>query len=294
MIENILRELLQQRRVLIVCHRAFACGDLMENTAAGIRAAWMSGAEIAEFDVARSRDGVYYCIHDGMEMRLIEGAPKITELTSRDIDRLEYFNMSRSPAGKVERLESVLEAVGGNCRGLLNLDRSPRYWESGLLELLAKYDLYDRLILKSAATSVSAMDALERSELPFAFMPILTAPEQWEPIRRRRLRTVGAEILFQDESSGFLSAEFRREFHDRGLFLWGNAIRIGTEFNFSGFHDDRGALTEGPDRHWGWLIDHGINVIQTDCPTQLYCYLAARYPGSRPPLYAPGEACPAP
>lgn len=288
MIKTTLCRLLRQRKILIAAHRAFACGDLMENTADGIRAAWQSGADIAEFDVARSADGVYYCIHDGMEARLIEGGPSITELPSDEIDRLEYFNMSRSPAGKVERLGNVLAAVRGG--GLLNLDRSPRYWTSGLLEYLAQFDLYDQLILKSAATSVEAMDALEKSKLPFAFMPILSDPDQWDAIRRRKLHTVGAELLFRDETSCFLSTEFQREFHDQGLFLWGNAIRIGAEFNLSAFHDDRGALTGNPDLHWGWLADHGINVIQSDCPAQLYCYLSCRYPGSRPPLFQAGRA----
>ncbi|HCH87270.1 MAG TPA: hypothetical protein DFL85_17400, partial [Lentisphaeria bacterium] len=96
-----------RHQVLIAVHRGIACGDIIENTADGLRAAWVCGGDIAETDVVRSTDGVYYCLHDGMEPRLIGECGNLETLNSSEIDRLEYFNMSRTPAGPVERLDGV-------------------------------------------------------------------------------------------------------------------------------------------------------------------------------------------
>ena len=269
-----------RHQVLIAVHRGIACGDIIENTADGLRAAWVCGGDIAETDVVRSTDGVYYCLHDGMEPRLIGECGNLETLNSSEIDRLEYFNMSRTPAGPVERLDGVLAALRGG--GLLNIDRSWRYWSSGLLERLAALEMSDQLILKCPAADADALDALERCGHPFLFMPIVGTAEEWRAVRRRRLNFVGAELLFSNGASELLTPEFQAEFHDAGLFLWANAICLGRkQYNLSAFRDDRGAILDSADDHWGWMIEHGFRVIQTDFPALLHSYLSNRYPGSR-------------
>lgn len=284
---ELLDKLLDQRQVLIAVHRGIACGDIIENTVDGLLAAWNSGGDIAETDVVRSTDGYYYCLHDGMEPRLVEGTcGNLGTLDSTEIAQLNYFNMSRTPAGQIERLETVLSALKG--RGLLNIDRSWRYWNDGLLEQLAEWEMSEQLILKCPAGDRMALDALEQCGHPFLFMPIIGTIEEWQQIRHRKLNFIGAELLFHDEESKLLTPQFQDEFHDAGLFLWGNAICLGRgHYNLSAFHDDRGAVLESADDHWGWMVEHGFRVIQTDFPALLYSYLADRYPGSR------GELCPA-
>lgn len=281
-----LQTLLNRRQVLIAVHRGIACGDIMENTVDGFRAGWRSGGDIVETDIVRSSDGVYYCLHDGMEPRLIGDCGNLETLSSTEIDKLEYFNMSRTPAGKVERLSDVLSALKG-C-GLVNIDRSWRYWNDGFLEELEALRMSDQLLLKCPSIDNAALNALERCRHPFLFMPIVGDAAQWRAIRNRKLNFVGAELLFTDENSEVLTPEFQAEFHNAGLFLWANAICLGRkQYNLSAFHDDRGAVLEDADRHWGWLIDHGFRVIQTDFPTLLHCYLNSRFPETRP------ELCPA-
>ena len=272
-----------RRQVLIAVHRGITCGDIMENTADGFRAAFANGGDIAETDIVRSADGVYYCLHDGMEPRLIGDCGNLGELTSTQIEDLEYFNMSRTPAGKVERLFYMLSQFRG--AGLFNIDRSWRYWGKGFLDDLAGLNMFDQLILKCPSIDTDALDLLEKSGYPFPFMPIVGSADQWRAIRNRKLNFVGAELLFTDEADEVLTPKFQEEFHDAGLFLWANAICLGRrQYNLSAFHDDRGAVLEDSARHWGWMIDHGFRVIQTDFPALLYSYLSNRYPGSRTAL----------
>lgn len=283
---KLLNELLGRRQVLIAVHRGIACGDIMENTVDGFRAAKAAGGDIVEMDVIRSSDGVYYCLHDGMEPRLIGDCGNLGKLSSAQIDKLEYFNMSLTPAGRIEPFDRILDTLRGD--GLINIDRSWRYWNDGFLDHLASLQMAEQLILKCPANDPVALNALEQSGHPFLFMPIIGSADQWRMIRKRNLNFVGAELLFTNDENEVLTPEFQAEFHDSGLFLWGNAICLGRrQYNLSAFHDDRGAVLEGADQHWGYLIDCGFRVIQTDFPAMLHSYLASRYPGSRT------ELCPA-
>ncbi|WP_316814209.1 hypothetical protein [Pedobacter heparinus] len=55
-----------------------------------------------------------------------------------------------------------------------------------------------------------------------------------------------------------------------GLRLWVNALWP----NHNGGHDDdRAVEMNEPDQSWGWLINNGANIIQTDRPKQLLEYL---------------------
>jgi glycerophosphoryl diester phosphodiesterase len=59
----------------------------------------------------------------------------------------------------------------------------------------------------------------------------------------------------------------------QGLRLWINTL--GAEF--AGGRWDKGAA-EYPDKVWGWLIRHGVGVIQTDRPVDLLDYIARLKP----------------
>ena len=52
--------------------------------------------------------------------------------------------------------------------------------------------------------------------------------------------------------------------HEKGLLLWANAIVYDKNAVISAHHTDDGALTGDPDAHWGWLLDRGFDIIQTD------------------------------
>lgn len=280
-----LGDLLAERKTLIAVHRGVGCADIVENTADAMRAAWRSGGDIAELDVVRSADGVYYALHDELEPRLLERSANLGALTAAAIDALEYRNATRQPAGPVNRLADLLAAVRGE--GWLNIDRSWRYWDGDFLPLLARFGMTEQIILKAPAADAAALDRLERSGLPFLFMPIVATRAQWRAVRTRKLAFAGVEILFDREDHELLAPDFIASLREAGLFVWVNAICMGrASFNLTAHHDDRGAVLDNPDAHWGWLIDHGATVIQTDFPALLHAYLAARDPQARAPLFA--------
>ena len=54
------------------------------------------------------------------------------------------------------------------------------------------------------------------------------------------------------------------------------SITLNDTAVLSGGHDDRGALLEEKDAHWGWLLKAGFNVIQTDFPQALSDYICGK------------------
>lgn len=109
------------------------------------------------------------------------------------------------------------------------------------------------------------------------YMPIMKTTDELEIVRKYRINTVGCELLFDTEDHPFLDPAFQAELKRDGSFLWCNAITLGNSILTAG-HDDDGAITVDPVANWGWLVEHGFNVIQTDWPMLLRDFLRLRFP----------------
>ena len=72
----------------IIGHRG-ACKVAPENTIVSGRQAAELGADIVEFDVRESADGVLFVLHDATLDRTSNGRGPIAEFQSRDLDRLD-------------------------------------------------------------------------------------------------------------------------------------------------------------------------------------------------------------
>ncbi|MFC6656167.1 glycerophosphodiester phosphodiesterase family protein [Roseibium salinum] len=106
------------RHAVIVCHRG-ACLSAPENTLASLAGAIDMGAEVVEFDVRPSRDGVLYVMHDATVDRTTDGTGRFADMTSDEIDTLDAGSwFSPEFAGeRVPRLNTFLDACRAD-RGL--------------------------------------------------------------------------------------------------------------------------------------------------------------------------------
>lgn len=157
----------------------------------------------------------------------------------------------------------------------------------GLLDMFAEFNMSDQLLFKCPADDQTALSAFEDAGHPFLFMPMVRNASEMRAIYERKIILVAAELLFSTEDSELLRPEFIRELKDRRIAIWMNAITMPNDewSNISAHHDDDGAMLGGPDMNWGWLIDHGADIVQTDWPTMLHCYLQSRFPESRQELF---------
>ncbi len=252
--------------VLVVAHRGCGHGSIADNTALAVKAAALSGADVVELDVSASRDGEFFCFHDGYEPELLGLQSNLQTLTAAEIDQASYLWVDRpGRRARVERLLPLLES----CRGtgvLFNLDRSWWRWPQ-LLRALRSLRMADQLILKCPAWEEDALGRLREFGVKFPFVPICATPEDvYRTIGDPDLNTVGAELITTTPEHPWFNPEVIKEFHKLGVFCFVNAETLTTGIPLFGGMDDELAIDQGPDTVYGTLLDLGIDAIQTDWP----------------------------
>ena len=71
-----------------------------------------------------------------------------------------------------------------------------------------------------------------------------------------------------------------RKIKEAGIRVWVNTLWS----HMNAGHDDEKAVDD-PDQYWGWVIDHGANIIQTDRPKELLDYLKSKNKRQYEPSY---------
>ena len=83
----------------------------------------------------------------------------------------------------------------------------------------------------------------------------------------------GYSYAVQFDGDGQHRPEYIEAMHQKGRILWGNAILYDYKEPLSAGHTDDVSLTQSPAQGWGWLVDHGFDIIQTDWAWQCCQYL---------------------
>jgi len=79
------------------------------------------------------------------------------------------------------------------------------------------------------------------------------------------------EILFDDDRVPIMNAAAVTHIRESGARVWVNSLWD----SLCGGHSDRIACRD-PETAWGWLVDRGVTMIQTDDPDGLLAYLRER------------------
>lgn len=113
---------------LIMAHRGFRGGNIIENTRQSTQLAFMAGADIIELDVCRSKDHIYYLFHSTQEAQLLGLDRHFHDLYSDEIEAVYQRNSIGLESNyKVERLEDYLAWFPKD--KMINIDRSWWYWD---------------------------------------------------------------------------------------------------------------------------------------------------------------------
>lgn len=267
-----LKNLLTEKQALVACHRGAHGGNIIQNTAESCLAAYALGADIAEFDVVRSADGEYYLFHDTEEPCSIGILNNLRNLTSEQIDRIRLVNKYGClTSQKIPKLSDVLKKIKG--KGLINMDRcwgEDFSYTLGALEIIESEGMTDSVIVKSNFDE-NFVEGLEKLGKDCLYMAIVSSVEQIERIEKFNVNLVGFELLFKEDDCELIS--YIPKLLQKGYIVWVNSIVLNDTAILSGGHDDVGALLESKDKHWGWLLNNGFNVIQTDFPQALSNYI---------------------
>jgi glycerophosphoryl diester phosphodiesterase len=253
--------------VLVTAHRS-DWRNAPENSFAAIRRAIRMGVDIIEVDVRRTKDGRFVIIHDRTLDRTTTGKGLVENFSLAEIRALRLLAATGHPTDeRVPTLEEVLDAVRG--KALINLDKSYDHPE----EIFAVVEACHAV--DYALFSINErLDAFEQRHPGFLrkvlFMIVvpLGRPDAKDFIDEYLLRSSPAavQVTFDKDTQPIVGQ--LRSIRERGVRLWTNSI--WPEQN--GGHDDERAL-EDPEGAYGWLLNQGVGIIQTDRPVSLLEYL---------------------
>lgn len=269
-----LKKYIEEKKVLVAAHRGVSGADIPCNTIPAFELALKSGADILEMDLFRTTDGELFIFHTGKEPFQLDRHINLTSMTSQEVRQLKLVNMDfNATAFGLNTFDEVLEQFKGRC--ILNLDRCFGFLED-VIKKVEHHDMRNQILLKNAPDDVS-LKAVETFAHGYMFMPIYMENDtKSEIIEKMNINYVGAELVFATEDSPIAQDEYIQKMHDAGRILWGNSLEYNHTIPLAAGHSDNLSLIENPDKGWGWLIDKGFDIIQTDWAPQCNAYVRER------------------
>ncbi|MBR4452548.1 MAG: glycerophosphodiester phosphodiesterase family protein [Clostridia bacterium] len=252
-------------RILICAHRGFSGADIPCNTMAAFRAAVLSGADMIELDVSKSRDGKYFVFHPGMEHAHLRKKKLISLMRSDKVEKLRFVNQDDCPTDfGINTLEEVFDYLRGKC--YINVDK---YWTDipGITECIRKCGVEKQVVVKTAIKD-SYIKEIKKYAPDLMFMPIVRHRDDITAnLISEGINCIGAEVLFKKDDEPVTSKEYIDSMHAKGLILFANAIVYNKNDVIAAGHSDDNSFVIDPDYGWGWLAGKGFDIIQTDfCP----------------------------
>ena len=269
-----------------------------ENSVDAIKGSIAMGADIVELDVAITKDGEYVLLHDGALDRVSNGKGKSKDLTLAEIKkyRLVKGDKDRTVTDyEILTLREALELTRGKI--LVNLDKFPRD-PRGIAEYVKKLGMEKEVILKGIYSPGELRKKMKDQwasveDGTFYFMPILwlshggkdsgkagvsekkTAEaskksvamfEEWQAQKR----APGAyELCIPKEKPAEVLERLKAMQKDGGPRIWINTLWD----NLCAGHTDERGFKGDPDGSWGWALEQGATMIQSDRPAELIKYL---------------------
>ncbi len=263
----------ENETILISAHR----GDWRnapENSIQCLKQSIEKRFDIVECDLKLSKDGHLIIMHDKTIDRTTNGKGKPEEYTLAELKQLKL----KSALGHVTRhtiptFEEYLQVAKGKV--MLCLDKAFDYFDVAM-DLVKKYEMEDQVIYNTPSISLDSLRTLIPALKDNLVLNLLGFPQ--DTTRGNELtasyKNRGNAIFHPTFSSDTIPLiKWLPSVKKNKLHLWLNGL--WPEHNAG--HDDDTAVEENKqDETWGWLIEQGATIIQTDRPTELLDYLRKR------------------
>lgn len=278
-----------------------------ENSLSAIRAAIDLGLEMVELDVQTTRDGTYVVLHDSWLDRTTTCAGRLVERNLADLAacRLRLGDFGAATGESIPTLRTALAAAKD--RLVVNIDNKLELRDlAGMVAVARELGMEDQLVIKqnlwNEAKVAEARRLLGEIGARVHFMPIIADDAVEDPgFVESATRAVAADAVEMvnwrrqagpmTASGGALFSPRMRAVAARNDFhLWVNTYSIVNKpagYLSGGRGDEMATLAANPDDVYGFWIDRGVTIIQTDEPKAAIQWLERN--GYRRP-YAPDDA----
>ena len=266
--------------VFVAMHR----GDwrnFPENSKGAILSSIRLGADIVELDVHMTKDGRFILNHDNTFDRTTTGKGKVHDLTLAEIKEFKMRDKDGKPTDyDVLTLEEALELTRGKI--LVNIDKFTKHPRE-ILDTVDAVGALKEVLVKSTHPVEKTKELfgpywakVESGELLYMPVAHMGAGKGYRPLAESVLpgyldmepRTASMyEMCFNNPADvpETLAALKTAPGQPR---IWVNTLWDSLSAN----HSDFAALTD-PDANWGWWLDRGVTIIQSDYAAELIVYL---------------------
>ena len=248
--------------ILVAAHRGSAAGNVPCNTPAAFNAALMQNADIIEFDVSISRDGQLFVFHPGMEPAHLGTKLYIKARSAASVSALRYRNFDNVKTSYgIKPLDEVLRQLKGRC--FMNIDK---FWTAPeqITAAVRRCGVEEQVIIKTSPKEKYFAD-VEKYAPDLMYMPIISKNDTvCDDLLKRKINLIGAEVLFEKDDDPVCTKEFPDAMHEKGLFVWGNAIIYNEKAVISAHHTDDRAVSGDLTGGWGFFRERGFDIVQTD------------------------------
>jgi len=256
--------------VLVCAHRA-DWRHFPENSLAAIEGAIKMGVDIVEIDVRKTSDGHLVLMHDKSVNRTTTGQGRVCDLALADIRKLYLKDAEgRVTTCPVPTLEEAMLAAKG--RVVVNLDKGFGIF-ADIHDVLRRTDTLGQVILGAPMGLRQMSTAIGPGLDDVVAMPFLNVAQKdiQDHLPKPSDARKPAILQFDFNNADAPILKECRAMRKNGSRVWANAM---DEQKCAG-HGDIGAVKDA-DASYGWLLNLGFNVIQTDQPELLIRYLKGK------------------
>ncbi len=253
--------------ILVVAHR----GDWRnapENSIQAIKNCIEMGVDMVEIDVRMTKDSVLILMHDRTLDRTTTGKGNISDWT---LDSLKILHLKNgcgiASHHKIPTLEEAMQTAYGTI--LVNLDKCSGYMDKAF-EVIENTGTIEQVIFKGTKDIDDVRVQYGNLLDEIIYMPVIKESFPYLEAHVDDFITeyhpVAFEVIYSSDDSPMF--DIIKEIKENSCGIWVNTLWD----SLCAAHSDDLGVNE-PDNAWGWVIEHGANIIQTDRPALLLEYL---------------------
>jgi glycerophosphoryl diester phosphodiesterase len=256
--------------VLVAAHR----GDWRnapENSILALKNIIAFGVDVMELDLKRTKDGTLIIMHDNTIDRATNGKGNPEDFTLEEIKKLRLKNgLGRATDNCIPTFKEMLTEAKGKI--LIDVDKGFCYFLEVVNELRETGTLDQAIINIDSNTFYDSIVAKYGNVDDDIFiMPVINCNDSnaqaiIDSYKKHR-NTIFQVVFDRDDYSLIANLQTLR---NDGFGVWLNSLWASLN---GGHDDDRAVEKNQPGETWGWLVDHGASIIQTDRPQELLNYL---------------------
>ena len=258
----------KSKHVMIFAHRG-NWRNSAENSILAFQDCINEGLDGIEVDLQMTKDSVLIIMHDETLDRTTTGSGKVSDYTIDELRKLRLLNpIGVKTRQTIPTFEQVLLLAKDKI--LIQVDKWKAYGQQ-VADLAKKYNCERQIILRTTDHSKTTKQIYGNLLDYLIVMPVLVC-------KGGKVDEENLQDFIKNYSSPVMSFSFIREdypilrkiknLQKMGYRIWFNSLWD----TFNAGHDDELAVTD-PDNSYGWLINHGANIIFSDNPILLKKYL---------------------